>query len=167
MTRDEAAGVILQRVIEREGGIADVGDGKGVTRWGQTPAWLQACGFASPATVADALANYRTWLVRTRLIAVCDMPDAFADAVVDWAVHSGHVAAIRALQIALGIRADGMIGPETEAAIEATDRRRMAAKIVGARVRFIGRTVTTSPTQYARFAAGWMNRLAGQIEALV
>lgn len=165
LTRDEAAGVVIARVIEREGGIADVGDGKGVTSFGQTPAWLDSLGLPAPKTVEEAAANYRTWLVRTKLIGVCDEPDAFADGTVDWAVHAGHAVAIRALQKSLGVPADGILGPETQEAIDGCDRTLMGRKVVAARVRSLGRLIADRPTN-ARYAAGWMNRLADQIEAL-
>lgn len=167
MTRDEAAGVVLALVVDAEGGIKDVGDGKGVTRFGQTPAWLQHWGLPTPTTPDQALANYRVWLVRTRLISLCDYPDVLAWAVIDWAVQSGHLVAIRALQRALGVRPDGIIGPETDAAIERCDRRRIAGDVIAANVQFEGRLVEADPKQYSRYAAGWANRNAKQIRALV
>lgn len=166
MTRDEAADVIIGRVLVREGGIADIGDGKGETRFGQTPGWLATFGFTAPKTQTDAAANYRTWLVRTRLIGVCDEPDAFADNTIDYAVHAGHPVAIRALQRALGIKADGIYGPETQEAVDQCDRGRSAKGVLGARMRDIGRLITDAPQKHARFAAGWLSRLAGQVETL-
>lgn len=166
MTRDEAAAVILARVIAREGGIRDVGDGKGTTRFGQTPDWLHQWGFPAPTTVAEAGANYRTWLVRTRLIGVCDFPDALSDAVIDFAVHAGHPLVIRALQRALGVTADGIIGPETQEAIDQCDRALVARAVLAARIRYFGRLITDAPDRFARYAAGWMNRIAVQVESL-
>jgi lysozyme family protein len=171
VTRDDAAGYVLALVIEHEGGVADVGDGKGETRWGQTPGWLASFGFTSPKTRDEAMANYRTWLVRTRLIGVCDYPDALAIGVVDWAVHAGHVTAIRGLQRALGVAADGIYGPETQEAVDRLDggvstRRLVAARVLAARLRSLGRIVTDHPATDARYAAGWMNRVADQVERL-
>lgn len=166
MTRDESAGVILARVIADEGGIADVGDGKGVTAFGQTPDWLRRFSLPAPRTAAEAERNYRVWLVRTGLIGVCDYPDAFAHAVIDWAVHSGHGAAIRALQRAIGCPVDGIYGPETQVYVEAAARETAAARLVADRVRFLGRLVTDAPERHARYAAGWFARLARQIEGL-
>jgi len=166
MTRDESAGVLIARVIAREGGIADVGDGKGVTAFGQTSAWLATFGLPEPASPEAAAANYSTWLVRTRLIGVCDQPDSFADVTIDFAVHSGHQVAIRALQKALGVGVDGVYGPETQAAVDTVDRARAARHVIGGRLRFVGRLITDAPGSHARYAAGWCARLAGQIEAL-
>jgi lysozyme family protein len=172
MTRDDGAAWVIALVLSWEGGIADVGDGKGVTRWGQTPQWLAQFGFEPPKTRDQAVANYRTWLVRTRLIGLCDYPDTLALAVIDWAVSSGHAEAIRGLQRALGTAVDGIYGPETQDLVDRLDscpgarsRQSVAARVLAARMRFIGRLVTDKPTN-ARFAAGWNDRLADQVERL-
>lgn len=167
MTRDEAAGVLIAKVIEREGGVADIGDGAGITRWGQTPGWLAQFTLPVPTTMAEAVANYRTWLVRTKLIAVCDEADSFADAVVDFAVNAGHQTAIKVLQKALRLSADGVIGPETEAAIGRLDRPQAARTMLAGRLRFYGGIITSAPDKHARWAKGWLNRVAAQVEALV
>lgn len=166
MTRDQAADVVIAEVLRREGGIADIGDGKGTTAFGQTPGWLAAFGFESPTDRAVAAANYRTWLVRTRLIGLCDYPDTLADAVIDYAVHAGHPAAIKALQSALGLAPDGVLGPETQRAIDHCARRKVAASVVAARGRSFGRLITRAPEKHALYAAGWLSRLGEQIEAL-
>ena len=164
MTRDEAAGVVLLRVLDWEGGVADVGDGHGVTRFGQTPGWLQQFGLPAPMTTGEALANYRTWLVKTGILGACDAPDIFAVAVVDWAVHAGHRVAIRGLQLALKEAADGVWGPETQAAVDAADRHALACRLVAARARFtFGLLADPARSQWAR---GWGHRIADQIEAL-
>lgn len=147
--------------------MKNVGDGAGETRWGQTPAWLATFGFSSPNSAADAAQNYRTWLVRTGLIHLCDYPDDLADSTIDFAVNSGHRTAIRELQRALGAKPDGVLGPETQAAIESCDRPRIARRMLGGRLRFLGRLITDQPERQSRWAAGWMNRLANQIEVLV
>lgn len=167
MTRDEAATVVLEKVLDAEGGIADVGDGAGLTRFGQTSAWLSTFGFQPPATRDEALANYRVWLVRTHLIEVCDYPDALAHKVVDWAVNTSHTVAIIALQRALGLKADGILGPETQTAIEGCDRRQIAGKVFAAHLRFRGELITGNPIKFARFARGWLYRDATLIPELV
>ena len=167
MTRDQAADVLITRVLEAEGGVKDIGDGAGVTRYGQTPRWLRQFGLPVPTTPAEAAANYRTWLNRTGLIGLCDMPDLFALAVIDWAVNSGHQVAIRSLQRQVGAQPDGIWGPETQAAVDRFTRRQAAAAaVVADRARFFGRIITDDPADHAQWAAGWMNRLARQIEQL-
>lgn len=166
MTRDEAAGVLIARVLADEGGVGQVPGETWTTYWGQTPRWLATFGFPTPTSADEAAANYRTWLNRTGLIGLCDYPDPFAQAVIDWAVNSGHPVAIRALQRRVGATVDGIYGPETQAAVDRVDRRRAAAGVVADRLRFLGRIVTDDPAQHARNMAGWANRVALQIEAL-
>lgn len=169
MTRDQIAASVIATVLKFEGGIADVGDGKGVTRFGQTPDWLNQFGLAAPSTAAEAAANYRAWLDVTGLIALCDVADLLAEVTIDWAVHSGHGRPIRALQAAIGTRPDGVIGERTEAAIaELTpaQRQKGAAKVMADRVRHAGKLITDDPAEYARWAKGWANRHAELIERL-
>lgn len=167
MTRDEAASDVIAQVMAYEGGIATVPGESFVTRFGQTPDWLRTFDLPVPMDAEDAAANYRTWLVRTRLIGVCDYADAFAVAVVDWAVHAGHVAAIRALQGRLGVTVDGIYGPETQAAVDAADRLLIARRIVAARLRSLGKLISAKPEQFGRYAGGWMSRVADQVERLL
>ncbi len=167
MTRDEAAAEVLSQVMAWEGGVATVPGESFVTRFGQTPEWLSTFGLTAPRTPAEALANYRTWLVRTGLIGVCDYADAFAVSVVDWAVHAGHVPAIRALQGRLGVTVDGIYGPETQTAVDIADRVVIARRMVSARLRSLGKLIASKPEQYGRYAGGWMNRVADQVERLL
>ncbi len=164
MSRDDVLLAIIGRVIRREGGVADVGDGAGETRWGQTPAWLERFGFPSPRNVAEAIENYRAWLLMTRLSDVLTVPDALSDNVVDWAVLSGHERAIRSLQGAIGARPDGVIGAATLTLLEASYRPALVRKVLGDRVRQFGRLATDQDN--AKFLPGWANRLAELVEAL-
>jgi lysozyme family protein len=156
---------IVSRVIAREGGIKDVGDGKGVTRFGQTPGWLEQFDFAPPETADEATQNYLAWLDRTGLDVVCKVDDVLADAVIDWSVHSGHERAIRALQSAIGARPDGEIGPETTAKLAKANRRAAAARVVADRVRHIGAVLKANPDRVS-FAKGWCSRVASFVEQL-
>jgi len=166
MTRDEAALAVIAKVLVNEGGVADIGDGKGVTRFGQTTAWLAQFGLPTPTNAVEAAQNYQVWLVRTRLIGVCDYPDSFAFAIVDWAVNSSHDRVIRELQFLLRTKVDGIYGPETQTKVEACNREAMARFLIGARMRFVGRLIKGNPGEHARWASIWANRIASQVEAL-
>lgn len=162
----EAREEIIRRILEREGGVADVGDGMGITRYGQTPQWLTDWQLPSPATAHDAAANYRVWLERTRLDRLIeDEADSLADAVIDLAVHSGHVTAIKSLQRAVKVTADGVIGPMTLAAAR-RDRRAAAAAIIAWRCEQHGALIAGNPAQNARYARGWARRMAEHIRRL-
>jgi lysozyme family protein len=166
VNRDTVANVLIARVIVREGGVGDANDGKGITRWGQTSDWLDDFGLPVPQNATDAARNYRLWLDKTGLIDVCAEPDALADAVIDFAVNSGHVQAVKVLQRALRVTSDGVLGPKTTAALAACDRAVMAKRVLAGRIQFLGEIITAKPQKHARQAKGWMRRLAAQIEDL-
>jgi lysozyme family protein len=158
--RDE----IIRRIIEREGGVADVGDGKGVTRWGQTPGWLSDFNLPIPTNATEAAENYVEWLRITGLDAVIGpVADDAADFVIDFGVHSGHVPAVKVLQRAVGVTADGKIGPVTRAAVANADRFNLAIAIIAGTIRYQGDIITQNPQKYARWARGWGNRNAEKL----
>jgi len=158
-----AAMDLIQRVLDREGGIRDVGDGKGVTRFGQTPGWLQEFGLEAPNTEVEAAVNYAKWLVMTGLDAVTSSADSAADFTIDFAVHSGHVPAIKALQRALGVSADGTVGPKTRAALDGAQRVSLAFQVISEEMRYQGRAITNHPARHAQYAHGWANRNADKL----
>ncbi|MCR4374161.1 MAG: hypothetical protein NUW22_04870 [Acidobacteria bacterium] len=157
---------IVARVLKREGGVKDIGDGKGLTRFGQTPGWLTQFNLLAPTNAGEAADNYVAWLRRTRLdVVISDHADALSDAVIDWAVHSGHVTPIKALQRVLGAAPDGVMGPETARLLAAADRRVLAVGIIADRVEMIGRLISGKVSN-ARYAHGWARRMAEHIRAL-
>jgi lysozyme family protein len=159
--RDE----IIRRILLREGGVADVGDGKGITRYGQTPGWLSQFGLPIPTNTTEAAENYAAWLRVTRLDRLIGPEaDPLADAVIDLAVHSGHVTAIKALQTSVDVRADGVMGPVTLAAIE--DRHRAAVRVIAWRIEQQGGLITRDSVRYARYALGWARRNAEHVRGL-
>jgi len=64
------------------------------------------------------------------------------------------------------VTADGIIGPKTRAALAAADQSVLYSKVLGQRLRHLGRLITHDPKQSA-FAAGWMNRMAEFVEGTV
>lgn len=162
--RDE----LIAKVIVREGGIADIGDGKGVTSFGQTSGWLTQFNLPIPTNATEAADNYAEWLRLTGLDAVIgDEADPAADFVIDFAVHSGHIPAIKLLQKVLGVTADGVMGPNTRAALESHDRRWLAFAIIAGEMKFQGGLITDNPAKHARWARGWANRNAAKLLQLV
>lgn len=157
---------VIARILEAEGGIADVGDGKGVTRFGQTQDWLDRWGFLPPATVADAVVNYELWLHRTRLAEVAEIDVTLGYLTADFAVHSGEDPAIKALQRAVGVKADGVIGSVTLGAIQRMDTGKVTRAVLGNRTRLIGDLLASTKVDRRKWARGWCNRLATQIETL-
>lgn len=166
MTREDAITAIVGRVLKREDGVVTLPGEAFETRWGQTPAWLATYDLPVPQTVSEAATNYRRWLHVTRLDDLCDVDDALPDIVIDWSVHAGVGVAVRALQTALHVRPDGVIGPITLAALVGVDRHRLAGQVLADNARQYGRLITSNPGQFAQYAKGWLNRLAGKIETL-
>ena len=81
MTRDD----VLDFIQREEGGVADVGDGKGTTHFGQTEAWLTEWGFAVPNTPGQARGNWKKWTEAIGLDAIVDAHPKLGLAVFDYA----------------------------------------------------------------------------------
>lgn len=91
----------------------------------------------------------------------CDsLPPSIGDEVFDMAVHSGPVAARTCLQRALGVAADGQIGPVTRAAMAAADPRDLLVLFEAERLDFLTRLST-----WGTFGKGWARRLAQELRA--
>lgn len=158
---------IIARVIEREGGVAQVPGESFVTRYGQTPGWLEQFGLPVPATAADASRNYAAWLSKTGLDTLIGVvPDDLADIVIDFAVHAGHLPAIRLLQAAVGVKVDGILGPKTVIALSQMDRDRVARKVLAGRLEQVGGLLTDNPAKFSRYARGWLRRIGEQVRQL-
>ena len=163
---DSVVTAVIARLLEREGGIADVGDGAGVTRYGQTATWLAQWHLPTPVSPAAAAMNYRTWLERTELDALCTADDGLPDVVIDFAIHSGDRAAVMSLQRALqldGARdvvSDGVIGPVTMTALAVCRRSHVACQVHADRLAAVLALIGHRPDVYVQFAYGWGRRLA-------
>lgn len=165
VTYGDVIDVIVEQVLWWEGGVRDVGDGRGVTAFGQTPDWLTRWKLPTPRSRSQAAENYRAWLRESGLSVVCAADDALALLVVDWAIHSGESLAVKALQRQIGVVADGVIGPKTRAAIPETPDARLlvALRLLADRMRQQGKLITRRPMN-AAYAYGWANRLADHLD---
>jgi len=166
LDKAQRAYAVIDRVFSFEGGVKDVGDGKGVTRWGQTPEWLRQFKLPMPMTASDARRNYFTWLSMTQLLELCAFEGPLAMQVIDWSVHSGHIIPIRAMQVALGVKADGVIGPVTVRALQGADRSMIAKRVLSRRVRHGTKLVSDEPQDYQRYIEGWGDRWGTLIDSL-
>ena len=166
MTISRDVSSVIDRILISEGGVADVGDGMGVTRYGQTPIWLEDWGFVPPSNVSDAAANYEVWMKKLRLDDVIEKSPLVGYLVTDFAVMSHHLPAIKALQSALGVTADGVIGPVTLGALDGLNEHRLALRLLAARGRQLGGAMAMRRKDNRQFARGWMNRFGEQLEEL-
>ncbi len=74
----------------------------------------------------------------------------------DWNVNSG-AWAVKALQTAVGVTADGAVGPMTLNAVNAADEDTLMPKLIAARIQFYENIVARNPSQQ-KFLKGWTNR---------
>ena len=80
-----------------------------------------------------------------------------ANIIVDWLWNSGNTA-IRHVQQIVGVRADGIVGPKTLAAINGESALTLFGKIRKSRVDFVYSIVRKNPKQ-ERFLLGWLKRI--------
>ena len=85
----------------------------------------------------------------------CDyMPDALSVAVFDYAVNSGVKAAIKSLQIVLGVKVDGIIGNQTIGAANRLPLKRVLEDYLNLRMDFL-----MSLKTWKHFGRGWGARI--------
>jgi len=166
---------ILDEIIRREGGYVNhPADRGGPTNFGITAqtlgSWRKLGRPATAAEVqalmeAEARAIYRQQYITDPGFESITHP-ALLHLLVDSGIHSGPKRAVQWLQTALGVTADGVIGPKTRAALAAANPGVLYGKVLGQRLRHLGRMITHDPKQSA-FAAGWMNRMAEFVEGSV
>lgn len=165
MTNDE----IIDRILTEEGGyVNDPVDPGGATNFGITQATLsEVRGHPADAvevaalTEADARAIYlQRYIVEPGFDNVLDGKLRWL--LVDCAVNNGRGRAVRWLQNAIGVKADGVLGPQTigRLAIAPSPYYKVCAERVRAYARLV---VQNHPL--VKFLAGWMNRAAMFIEA--
>lgn len=91
-----------------------------------------------------------------------ELPSGVDFAIYDAAVNSGPARAAKWLQSALGVPADGILGPKTLAAAKAADPTALINKIMDLRLAFL-KNLTT----WQHFGKGWNSRVASvRAEAL-
>lgn len=166
---------IIDDIIRREGGYVNhPADRGGPTKYGITAQtlgnWRHLARAATNNEVAElteseARAIYRQQYIIEPGFDKITNPELMA-LLVDSGVHSGPKQAVKWLQIALGVSSDGVIGPNTRAVMAAADQDLLYIKVLGARLRHLGRLITSDPKQSV-FAAGWMNRMAEFVEGAV
>jgi len=90
----------------------------------------------------------------------CDqMPDTLRYPLFDAAVNSGANQAIKWLQSAVGVKADGVIGPVTQQSVNVAPAQATRQKMIGNRLRFM-----TELKNWPSFSKGWARRIAAILE---
>lgn len=139
MRQNEAHFLALLKI--HEGGKYTDGkhpyDPGGPTKWGITIPDI-------PGATADTIRNL-TWEEAVPIYdtkywdVVCgdDLPSGVDYTVADYGVHSGTHRAIKVLQRVVGVREDGVMGPETLAAVKARDPKAVINAICDERLHFL------------------------------
>lgn len=151
----------FDHLITLEGGFNNHPDDPGgATMYGVTEKVARANGFTGhmkDLTLAFAKSVYRKDYWDS---CQCDsMPDVIRYPLFDAAVNSGSKQAVKWLQAAINVNADGVIGPKTKAAISASNYDLVRQKMIGARLRFM-----TNLSNWPSFSRGWARRIATLLE---
>ncbi len=147
----------VQRVLAHEGGYThNPADPGGATNFGITQRVARAHGYTGDMRDfprAKAIEIYRSdyWTA----IRGDELPAAVAWQLLDYAVNSGPKRAIQALQEAVGVTADGIFGPRTLAAANATSPTATVMRLIAGRLQF-----NTELGSWATFGKGWARRAA-------
>lgn len=155
----------LALILRHEGGYVDhPGDPGGATNMGITRKTLARWRKISPWTdlpkssVASLKREEAALIYRANYwnpSRAGEMPVGVDLALFDFAVNSGPDRAIRTLQTALGVPADGEVGPVTLAALRTADLTRLVNNVCDRRLTFLQGLST-----FAVFGRGWTRRVA-------
>ena len=148
-------------LISHEGGFSNHPDDPGgATMYGVTEAVARANGFTGHMrdyTLLEAKAVYRKQYWDA---CQCEfMPEVIRYPLFDAAVNSGAVQAIKWLQSAAGVKADGVIGAMTRSAVAVSNHQLLRQQMIGKRLRFM-----TDLKNWPSFSKGWSRRIAAILE---
>lgn len=158
MTFDEA----FTRLLGHEGGYSNnPADPGGETMWGVTIAVARANGYAGPMRDLPVDLSKAIYLRSYWTPAGCDsVPESIRFDLFDMAVNAGVKTAIKALQRAAGVSADGVLGPVTLAAVAQINGDRLRLRFNAARLR-----AYADAKAWPTFGRGWVLRVASNMEA--
>ena len=156
MTFDDA----IKRVLLHEGGYSDhAADPGGKTMYGITEAVAREVGYRGnmaelPLDLAKRIYKDRYW----DAVRADELPASIRYLMLDAAVNSGPRQSILWLQRALGVTADGVLGPVTIAHSFANERN-LSNKLLAQRLRFM-----TGLNTWPSFGRGWARRICDLME---
>lgn len=151
---------VIKRVLLHEGGYSDhAADPGGKTMYGITEAVAREVGYRGnmnelPLDLAKRIYKDRYW----DAVRGDELPASIRYPMFDAAVNSGPRQSILWLQRALGVTADGALGPITLAHSFASESG-LASRLLAQRLRFM-----TNLATWPSFGRGWARRIADLME---
>lgn len=151
----------FDRLLGHEGGYSNhPTDPGGETMYGVTARVARAQGYTGamrdlPLSEAKRIAKAAYW----DAVRADELPAGVRFDVFDTAYNSGTGQAVKFLQRALGVKADGQLGPVTLAAAAAMDPERLQARFNGWRLDFLNDLPT-----WPAFGRGWTQRVADNLK---
>jgi lysozyme family protein len=151
----------IDKLLGHEGDFSNHKDDPGgATRFGITEAVARKVGYRGdmrelPLDLAKKIYRNDYW----NAVRADELPAAIRYAMFDAAVNSGTRQSAIWLQRALGVTADGVIGPVTLASAAKMDGRDLCAKILAQRLRFM-----SGLFNWPSFGRGWARRIADLME---
>jgi len=149
-------------LVAHEGDFGDLeNDPGGKTRFGVTQAVARSAGYTGdmrelPISLAKTIYRAQYW----DAVRGDDLLGEVRYYVFDAAVSSGVRQSILWLQRALGVAADGVLGPVTLAAAQAANPDKLKARLLSQRLRFMA-----GLSNWPSFSRGWSRRIADLLEA--
>ena len=149
-------------LLGHEGDYVDHPDDPGgATRFGVTEAVARTAGYRGDMRdlslgLAQRIYRAEYW----DAVRADELPPGLRYLMFDAAVNSGPGQATKWLQRALGVDADGIIGPRTLAAAHAQDVQALKLRILSQRLRFMA-----DLKNWPAFSRGWARRIADLMEA--
>ncbi len=152
---------VFNRVIGHEGGyVNDPYDAGGETNWGITKRTAQENGYTGSMRAMTREQAYKIYEKAFWQRYNCDkLSSAVAYQFFDAAVNHGVGNASRMLQRAVGVLDDGVVGNITLDAVADMPISDFILNFNAERIKFYTRL-----KNFARFGAGWMNRVAGNLK---
>lgn len=153
---------VIDRVLKHEGSYSDhVEDRGGKTMYGITEAVARRVGYRGdmrelPLDLAKRIYKEDYW----NAVRADALPAGIRYHLFDAAVNSGPTQSVKWLQRALGITADGVVGPITIAYAASANPHDLRAKMLAQRLRFM-----TDLPSWPSFGRGWAKRIADLMEA--
>lgn len=152
----------FDKLLGHEGGFVDhKADPGGATRWGITQRVARQHGYQGdmrefPVDLARKIARTDYW----NAVRADELPAGVRYAMFDAAYNSGPRQAVLWLQRAVGVRDDGVLGPQTLLATKTQNQEVLLRRLLAQRLRFM-----SGLSNWPAFSRGWARRISDLLEA--